>query len=81
MEDILNNSNNNLTPPVPDPTAHITPNPGEEFEVKSLSPADLDSVWLRWKCLNCGYVYEGSVELKKCPKCGNEDPDKFGDAE
>ena len=80
MEDTLNKVNNNPTPPVVDPTQH-TVGQGKEFEVKALSPEDLDSMWLRWKCLNCGYVYEGVTELKKCPKCGNEDPDKFGDAE
>lgn len=40
-------------------------------------PEDLDERWNRWKCLNCGYLYEGSKPLNKCPKCGNEDPDKF----
>ncbi|MHC1716858.1 MAG: rubredoxin-like domain-containing protein [Candidatus Dojkabacteria bacterium] len=44
-------------------------------------PEDLDIRWLRWKCLVCGYVYEGATPLKICPKCGNEDPDKFDDAE
>lgn len=44
-------------------------------------PEDLDIKWLRWKCLVCGYVYEGATVLKVCPKCGNEDPDKFDDAE
>ena len=42
---------------------------------------DLDSRWLRWKCLVCGYVYEGAVPLKVCPRCGNSDLDKFDDAE
>jgi rubrerythrin len=41
----------------------------------------LDSRWLRWKCLVCGYVYEGVMRLKECPKCGNKDPDKFEDAD
>ena len=45
------------------------------------NPEDLDSLWLRWKCLNCGYLYEGVKELKKCPRCGNENPDLFGDAD
>ena len=80
MEDISNSVNNNPIPPVVDPTQHVSPQ-GKEFEVKALNPEDLDSMWLRWKCLNCGYVYEGTTELKKCPKCGNENPDKFGDAE
>lgn len=42
-------------------------------------PADLDAKWTRWKCLNCGYTYEGNTSVLKCPKCGNVDPDKFGD--
>ncbi len=34
---------------------------------------------IRWKCLVCGYVYEGFVPIKMCPRCGNIDPDKFQD--
>jgi len=34
---------------------------------------------IRWKCLVCGYVYEGFVPIRMCPKCGNIDPDKFKD--
>lgn len=51
--------------------------PTQEVE----SPEDLNERWMRWKCLVCGFVYEGRVELKKCPKCGNEDPDKLVDVE
>ncbi len=51
------------------------------FDVNSVAPEDLDSRWLRWKCLVCGYLYEGVTRLKVCPKCGNQDPDKFEDAE
>jgi rubrerythrin len=54
---------------------------GNEYLNEMPSPEDLDSRWLRWKCLVCGYLYEGVVRLKVCPKCGNEDPDKFEDAE
>lgn len=68
-----------------DPTDHIavrsSKDDGKEFEVKELYPEDLDSAWLRWKCMVCGYLYEGIKELKKCPRCGNEDPDKFADAD
>ena len=46
-----------------------------------IPPEDLDSRWLRWKCLVCGYLYEGVTRINICPKCGNEDPDKFEDAE
>ena len=69
MEDILKNNN---TPKQP---------PGSEYEVKEPIEEGLESVWTRCKCLVCGYVYEGAQECKKCPKCGNEDPDKFVDAE
>lgn len=47
----------------------------------SVQPEDLDAQWARWKCLVCGFVYEGRQSLHKCPKCGNEDPDKFEDAD
>ena len=51
------------------------------YDVNKMAPEDLDSRWLRWKCLVCGYVYEGVVRMKVCPKCGNEDPDKFDDVD
>ena len=62
-----------------DPTQHVSAdlNVGE----KDSNPEDLDSRWLRWKCLKCGYLYEGTRELKKCPRCSNEDPDYFADAD
>jgi rubrerythrin len=50
------------------------------YDLNDVAPEDLDSRWLRWKCLVCGYVYEGVMRLKECPKCGNKDPDKFEDA-
>jgi rubrerythrin len=53
----------------------------ECFDINEIAPEDLDSRWLRWKCLVCGYLYEGVGRLKVCPKCGNDDPDKFEDAE
>ena len=40
---------------------------------------DLEVSWVRWKCLNCDYVYEGAEKLQICPRCGNSDPDKFED--
>lgn len=46
-----------------------------------VDPEDLDMKWTRWKCLVCGYLYEGIRPLKKCPRCGNEEPDKFQDAD
>jgi len=54
---------------------------GKQYEVDGAAPEDLDMMWNRWKCLVCGYVYEGTKFLKKCPKCGNEDPDKFKSAD
>jgi rubrerythrin len=47
------------------------------YDLNQAPPEDLDARWLRWKCMVCGYVYEGAVPLKVCPKCGNDDPDKF----
>lgn len=62
------------------PTAQNVPvNTGEQYEVNELHPDDLDMQWTRWKCLVCNYIYEGARPLKKCPRCGNEDPDKFED--
>jgi len=51
------------------------------YDLHNVAPEDLDSRWLRWKCLVCGYVYEGVKRLKECPKCGNKDPDKFEDVD
>ncbi len=79
--------NNGNIPVVPtaddtalDPTAHV---PVEDSPLSSpdSNPEDLDSRWLRWKCLNCGYLYEGSNKVRKCPRCGNENPDLFEDAD
>lgn len=73
MEDLSqNNVQQNPMPASPMQYSHDNPNVERE---------DLDSVWMRWKCLVCGYVYEGATPLKTCPKCGNENPDKFSDAE
>jgi rubrerythrin len=52
-----------------------------EVVVDQSSPEDLDEIWARWRCLICGYNYEGRQTLTKCPRCGNEDPDKFVDAD
>jgi hypothetical protein len=81
MEDTLNKMplNDDTTPNI-DPTTHVPPNTGSEV-VEDSTPEDLDSRWLRWKCLQCGYLYEGVRELKKCPRCGNENPDRFEDAD
>ena len=46
---------------------------------KVVKREDLDVVWVRWKCLDCSYLYEGVQTVRKCPKCGNENPNKFSD--
>ncbi len=42
---------------------------------------DLEINWRRWKCLICGYLYEGTDIQMRCPKCGNEDKEKFMDVD
>jgi rubrerythrin len=85
MEDLLKgNEQNPLNPPSDQNSEHTTPENNVEklgYDVSGIPPEDLDSRWLRWKCLECGYLYEGVVRLKVCPKCGNQDPDKFEDVE
>jgi rubrerythrin len=51
-----------------------------EYEKVTLNPEDLEDRWLRWKCIKCGFVYEGKEPINVCPKCGNDDPDLFDDA-
>lgn len=81
MQGLNNNQGSNTNRP-PDPTSHIQPNlKGSQYENQSLSPEDLEDRWLRWKCLKCGFVYEGQVPVSVCPKCGNDDPDLFDDAD
>ncbi len=48
---------------------------------KTVKKEELDVMWLRWKCLNCGYLYEGMETVRKCPKCGNDNLDKFADVD
>lgn len=83
MADILVNNGNstvNNTPPVtmppvaPPSNQPVTPPPTD-------NPEDLDTRWTRWRCLVCNYTYEGRNPLKKCPRCGNENPDKFDDVD
>ncbi len=52
---------------------------GDELLTDKEYPEDLDSQWTKWKCMKCGYVYEGIKPLYKCPRCQNDDPDKFDD--
>ena len=46
-----------------------------------INPEDLDLMWTRKKCSVCGFVYEGSRKIVICPKCGNEDPEKWDDVD
>lgn len=81
MEDILKISNkqDENTDISTDPTEHIPA--VNNIKQQNVNQEDLDNRWLRWKCLKCSYLYEGSKELRKCPRCGNEDPDYFSDAD
>ena len=79
MDDILKkNEQNNVDSTEGQKVAN---NQEQVYDPNYVTPEDLDSRWLRWKCLVCGYVYEGVQKIKVCPKCGNQDPDKFDDAE
>lgn len=81
MEDTLNNSGGDVNTQNTNGTSHVDPNLPKEYIENKETPEDLDVTWTRWKCLNCGYVYEGVAVLKKCPKCGNENPDLFEDVD
>jgi cytidylate kinase len=85
---ITNDDNNgvNVTPPNVSTTSTLASNPSASqdqtniediAQVDTVHPEDLQERWNNWKCMVCGYMYEGSKPLTKCPKCGNEDPDKF----
>lgn len=74
----INNQNNNTIPVTPTPTPSTIVN--NDLPVTE-NPEDLDTRWTRWRCLVCNYTYEGREPLKKCPRCGNEDPDKFNDVD
>jgi hypothetical protein len=67
------------TPSAPD--LNVIQAPGAPDLTDKMQPEDLSAAWRRTKCLNCGYLYEGSATLTKCPKCGNTDPDKFQEAD
>lgn len=69
------------TTPLSTPPAPTIPTATPLQTTPSETPEDLDSMWTRWKCGVCNYTYEGRTPLKKCPRCGNEDPDKFMDAD
>jgi rubrerythrin len=71
-----NNQPNQNPPNQPNQNSSQNPNPNANLTSK-LHPEGLGASWRRTKCMVCGYVHEGQKVLKKCPKCGNEDPDKF----
>lgn len=37
--------------------------------------------WQRWHCMNCNLVYESRTVVTKCPRCGNDDPNRFRDVD
>ena len=77
MGDILNNQNiqdGQGVVPADMPMEFNKQNPNEQRE-------DLDVVWSRLRCMGCCYVHEGMVRMKECPRCGNNNPDKFDDAD
>jgi rubrerythrin len=76
----MNNPNNQPSDPTKDVQSTKGNLKGAQYEKKELNPEDLSDRWLRWKCLKCGFVYEGQKPLTVCPRCGNDDPDMFGDA-
>ncbi|MDD3661461.1 MAG: hypothetical protein PHG63_00140 [Candidatus Dojkabacteria bacterium] len=64
------------------PSTPLPPDRAQQVDpqlTNKLLPDDLSSTWRRTKCLNCGYVHEGTTVLTTCPKCGNTDPDRFDD--
>lgn len=86
MADILNNNTQPVNTPIiptPDITSNIEPIVPDAYVVKDPPAHGIDSSWRRWKCLVCGYVYEGMYKGQEmvCPKCGNKDQDKFDDAD
>lgn len=81
MEDTSKSDNQNTNVKPQDITSHIDPSLPKEYIENPDNPEDLDITWTRWKCLKCGYVYEGVEEIKKCPKCSNENPDLFEDVD
>ena len=79
MEDTLIKNDQDTSSTIQDITEHVNPEPPKEYIEDKHNPEDLDVTWCRLKCLKCGYVYEGTSELKQCPKCGNSNPDMFAD--
>jgi cytidylate kinase len=40
---------------------------------------DFHNEWRRWKCMNCQLVLETNKTVTQCPRCGNNNPDRFRD--
>lgn len=86
MADIsTNNDNNIVNTMVPPVTPQNVQSTNVATDVTNIvvneNPEDLDTRWTRWRCMVCNYTYEGRNPLKKCPRCGNEYPDKFNDVD
>ncbi len=82
MEDSLNSNAPIMDTTAPnDITSHVQPETPKEYIENKDNLEDLDLTFTRWKCIKCGYVYEGVTQIKKCPKCGNENPDMFTDVD
>ena len=89
MADTTTNQNQNTIPTATPVASPVTPQASQGTMVKgdnipagkldTQHPEDLDMTWNKWKCLECSYVYEGVKPLMKCPRCGNENPDRFQD--
>ncbi|MCC7289897.1 hypothetical protein IT417_01435 [bacterium] len=84
MASISGNDGSDSVPPVgaplsvnPPSNVPVTPAPNPVTD----TPEDLDIRWTRRMCTVCNYTYEGKDTLVKCPKCGNEDLDKFVDVD
>jgi rubrerythrin len=77
----VNDAGTELTPSINSQASSVPEVVAQTPEVDLSSPEDLDEIWARWRCLVCGYNYEGRQTITKCPRCGNEDPDKFVDAD
>lgn len=66
-------------PKAPVQSPQALENAADPLLTDKVLPDDLEARWSNWKCLQCGLVYEGQKAVSKCPRCGNEDPDKFSD--
>jgi len=77
VNDVSNVALVDIDEPVKETTPEVDTLSEDVAQLDPVHPEDLNERWTSWKCLVCGYTYEGSKNITKCPKCGNEDPDKF----